>query len=446
MASIKRGFPLILITSGDLSSLKAPTEMHLNRLNRVVGYNRGEASEAASDFRSGARQPLMAYREPVTIELPGEDRALDEAIAATPDRSAVFLLHPHQGRPYLARTGSLRRRLHRILGRREQPSRFLHLRGIADRLDYWITGSHLESSLLFYEVARLHFPVEYAQLIKLRMPPYVKLLLGNPFPRTLVTSRLSGAGAPLYFGPFPTRQAAEQFESGVLDLFQIRRCQEDLAPAPTHPGCIYGEMNMCLRPCQEAVGREEYLGEVDRVAEFLSTGGASLLAAAESARDKLSQEMNFEEAARQHRRAEKIREVLRSSGELAREIGGLNVVVVTPSAEGGCVELWFVLGGCWHSPVTLRFEPEDGKAVSLDHRLRELAAGLRPPDLPVGVRQEHLALLARWFYSTWRDGEWLLFRNLEQLPYRKLVRAISRVSSQSRESLKPGDAPATSGR
>ena len=48
-----------------------------------------------------------------------------------------------------------------------------------------------------------------------------------------------------------------------LDLFQLRRCQEDLAPSPGHPGCIYGEMGKCLRPCQEAVSREEYAGEVE---------------------------------------------------------------------------------------------------------------------------------------------------------------------------------------
>jgi hypothetical protein len=43
-------------------------------------------------------------------------------------------------------------------------------------------------------------------------------------------------------------------------------------------------------------------------------------------------------------------------------------------------------------------------------------------------RQEYLALLARWYYSSWRDGEWLPIEDFESLPYRKLVHGISRVA------------------
>jgi hypothetical protein len=50
-------------------------------------------------------------------------------------------------------------------------------------------------------------------------------------------------------------------------------------------------------------------------------------------------------------------------------------------------------------------------------------------------RQEHLALLARWHYSSWRDGEWIQFESPEQAPYRKIVRAISRVHSVAQTSL-----------
>jgi hypothetical protein len=52
-------------------------------------------------------------------------------------------------------------------------------------------------------------------------------------------------------------------------------------------------------------------------------------------------------------------------------------------------------------------------------------------------KQEHLALLARWHYSSWSDGEWIGFPGLDQAPYRKLVRAISRVS-QKASSAQPG--------
>src|SRR5262249_23115546 len=154
-----------------------------------------------------------------------------------------------------------------------------------------------------------------------------------------------------YYGPFRSRATAEEFEARFCDLFQMRRCSEDLDPSPQHPGCIYGEMGMCLRPCQQVVGTEEYGHEVNRVLQFLSTGGQSLAGAVASARDRLSAEMNFEEAARQHKRLEKIEGVGRLKDELVADLDRLNGVAVTGSADEGAVELWFVYQGCWQAPL-----------------------------------------------------------------------------------------------
>jgi excinuclease ABC subunit C len=368
----------------------------------------------------------MWSRPPEIIDL---NRDPDGAVAAAPERPAVFLVHASAGAPYLARTVQLRRRLRRLLAERTGVSRALNLREVASRVEYWLTGSRLESSLALYWLARRHFPEVYPRLVKLRMPYYLRLILSNPYPRTQVTARLSG-GRSFYYGPFRSRAAAEQFESGVLDLFQLRRCQEDLAPSTGHPGCIYGEMNMCLRPCQLRVSAEEYRSEAERVLAFLETGGRSLAEPVEAARDRLSEELDFEAAAREHKRLETVERVLRDRDELACAVAGMTGVGVTPSAHPGAVELWFMLEGRWIEPVHLGFEVVEGKAVSLDHRLREIAAGLRLPEAAgARERQEHIALLARWYYSSWRDGEWLPFRSPAELPYRRLVKAVSRALS-----------------
>jgi len=70
--------------------------------------------------------------------------------------------------------------------------------------------------------------------------------------------------------------------------------------------------------------------------------------------------------------------------------------------------------------------------VSLDRKLRETFAAVAPRKLTVRERQEYLALLARWFYSSWRDGEWLGFESFGDIPYRKLVNAVSRVAAAGR--------------
>lgn len=366
-----------------------------------------------------------------------DDDAIDRLIATAPCTAAVFLLWPKEGAPYLGRTASLRRRVTRLLRRVNGPTPLLNLRAVASRLEFWPTGSRLTSLLYAWELGRRHFPDSYQRLLKLRMPAYVKLIRSHIFPRTHVTQRLTG-GSARFFGPFRSRASAERFESDVLDLFQIRRCQEDFDPSPEHPGCIYGEMNRCLRPCQQVVGVDEYGGEVRRLEEFLATAGASLLHAAASARDRASEELNFEEAARQHQRLERIQQVLSSRDELTREISRLDGVAVTPAAEPESLELWFLLGGAWSPPHPFELRSREGQPISLDRRLHALVAGAAPPRLGAGERQEHLAILARWYYSSWRDGEWLPFEGLDKVPYRKLVNAIHRVVTGAAADPGPG--------
>jgi excinuclease ABC subunit C len=338
----------------------------------------------------------------------------EEFLERTPNRPAVFLLWPHDGEPYLARTNVLRRRLARL-------ARMGKLRENIVRVDVWYTGSVLEAQARMYELAKVHFPKRYLELLHLRMPPYVKLLLANQFPRAVVSSQFSAAHA-VVCGPFRSRASAERFEEGFLDLFQIRRCQEDLVPSPEHPGCMYGEMGRCLRPCQEVVGIAEYRGEVDRVALFLETGGRSLIEPAEAARDQFSVELDFEQAARQHERIARIEEVMKLRDELARPLDKLHGIAVLRSAEPNAVELALVRKGHWQGIYRVSFGPE-----SLDGKLRELIAGVGETVRPARERQEYLAILARWFYSSWRDGEYLAIDNFDDIPYRRLVNAVSRV-------------------
>jgi excinuclease ABC subunit C len=70
----------------------------------------------------------------------------------------------------------------------------------------------------------------------------------------------------------------------------------------------------------------------------------------------------------------------------------------------------------------------EGRPVSMDQQLRSVFASVEAHKLTVRERQEYLALLARWYYSSWRDGEWLTFESWDEIPYRKLVHAISRVA------------------
>jgi excinuclease ABC subunit C len=335
--------------------------------------------------------------------------------------AAVFLIHLKQGQPYLARTTMLKRRLARLLAPRPG-ARLLDLSKIAERIEVWLTPTRLEQALTFYSLAKAHFPETYRKIVRLPSPPYLKVLLTNEFPRTMVTSRLSGR-ENLFFGPFRNRAEAEKWEGETLDFFQLRRCEEDLEPNPDHPGCIYGEMNQCLRPCQAWVGVNEYATEVKRLTGFIESHGVTLREAVAHARDRASENLEFEEAARQHKRLERVEGLLRMASEITGDIRKANGVSAVKA--GMSVRLYFMLDGIWQAPVEFDMKMQAGE--SMDRRLRQIVEGFAVSRPTLKEREEHLAMLARWFYSSWRDSEWLPFADRAELPYRKLVRLISRV-------------------
>ena len=130
----------------------------------------------------------------------------------------------------------------------------------------------------------------------------------------------------------------------------------------------------------------------------------------------------------QRKRLGKVEDVLKLRDDLARDVDRLNGVAITPSLAHDAVEMWFLRDGAWCPPQRFGFEVHEGKPVSLDHQLRDTFAAVAPRKLTVRERREYLALVARWFYSTWREGEWLSFDSYREIPYRKLVNAVSRVA------------------
>ena len=120
---------------------------------------------------------------------------------------------------------------------------------------------------------------------------------GNPYPRITVTHRPSQREADWAYGPFASRAAAERYADEALKLFLLRRCTDDLAPDPSHPGCVYSEMKMCLAPCYKGCTDERYGEEAAAVESFLATRGESRLVVLRTERDEASANLEFESAA-----------------------------------------------------------------------------------------------------------------------------------------------------
>ena len=369
---------------------------------------------------------------------PEADAEVFCAVVAAP---AVFLLRGEDANsePYVSKTANLRRRLQRLLSAPEEHTKRLNLRDRVRWIEYTLTGSDFESGFVLYQVLLAAFPKTYSNRLRLRFAPLVKLHLENEFPRASITTRLgriSGKRLPgknVYYGPFPSRMAAEKFMNDALDFFKMRRCVEDLHPDPKFPGCVYSEMKMCLAPCFRGCTDDEYRAEVVRVEDFLDSRGESLKRQLTAERDASSARMEFETAAAIHARLDKLAPVLQQLPEFVRRIDQLHAVIVQSSVQKSrqpeSVALFRVDGGALAGPLEFPISSaEHAKSQSMEARIQAALAAFPAAKLGSALeRMEHLAILRRWCDRGTRVGEIFFADAKGELPMRRLVRGIGRV-------------------
>lgn len=370
---------------------------------------------------------------------PGLETHFDDFPAAP----AVFALFPENPRgdgpavsPYLSQTHDLRRRLRRLLEIPRAPTRRLNLRAITRRIEYQLVGSSFEAQWLLFQLCRFYEPERFRRRLRLKPPALVKVKLRNRFPRCYSAERLLDDGS-LYFGPFPSRAAAERFTGEFLDLFKLRRCVPNLDPDPSHPGCIYSQMKMCLAPCFKGCTDEEYAEETRRVIAFLDSGGTSLDRELEAERAAASANLEFERAARAHHKIGKIKDVSRLRPPLVQAISHLHAIMLLRGAEEKTVVFFRVVAGEVRGPVSLSLAENVSAPISLDQQIQDLLASLvSPANAPEaeGTPErssvppwEHLSLLARWYYSSFRTGEIVMLPESREIPHSRLIKLCRKV-------------------
>jgi excinuclease ABC subunit C len=393
----------------------------------------------------------------------------DEILRSIPAQPGVFALRGPRAEdaPYLTQTTDLRRRMRRLLDPPESQSKRLNLRNKVARIEYTLTGSAFESSLVLYDAtAALFGYTEARRRLKLHTPYFLRMTMDNAFPRVYSTNKLSKRGLAQMYGPFPSRLAAERYCDSVLDLFKLRRCHEDLAPYPEHPGCVYGEMNKCIEPCKQACTPEQYAAEAAAVKKFFDTRGESMIIAIGLDREEASSGMQFEKAAALHAQWHKVKAVQALADVIVRPVPQLRAVIVQSGApgedhkeeaalfllEGGCLigperlstlgiravrEQTSVGSSLFAQPLMLQAVPLEGEPAadsalnSPEERATQALSALekkagKPSDL--ALLSDHLSLLRRWYYrpEKQRIGEIFFPNDDGTWPIRKILRGAAR--------------------
>ena len=212
---------------------------------------------------------------------PDRHAALVAQAASFPAAPGVYLFKDGRGRVlYVGKADLLRERIRSYFGL-SQDLRHVRMVERAERIEYVLTGTVSEAFLLEANLIKQHRPRYNIRLKDDKSYPYVKVTLGEDFPRILRTRTL-GDRTARYFGPYANAKSVDASLDLLQKLFPYRTCNLTIVagddgrgrtvPPSALPGgrpCLLYHLKRCTAPCVGATTKDEYRGTVDRSVQFL---------------------------------------------------------------------------------------------------------------------------------------------------------------------------------
>jgi excinuclease ABC subunit C len=202
---------------------------------------------------------------------------LQQKIRTLPASAGVYLYKNAEGQViYVGKAKNLRARVRSyfVEGIAENAKTGTLLREAVD-LDYIVLDNEREALALENNLIKQKKPRYNILLRDDKTYPYIKLTMGERYPRVYVTRRLRKDGS-LYFGPYFPTSLAYRLVDLIHRHFLIPSCKLDLDRHYPRP-CLQYYIGRCLGPCvKDLTTPERYTEAVHDVKLFLEGRGADL--------------------------------------------------------------------------------------------------------------------------------------------------------------------------
>lgn len=262
--------------------------------------------------------------------------AVEASIRLLPDRPGIYIFRGEDQEPlYVGKAKSLRKRGATYLRDDFEP-RLVNMLREAQKLDYLIADSEAEALALENNWIKQKQPRYNIRLRDDKTYPYLKLTLGEDWPRIVFTRRILDDGAE-YYGPYLPAGLARKAIKLVQKLFGIRVCRIPIDGGLERP-CLYYDMRRCLGPCVDGLTTAEaYRGAVEQARLFLKGRNDELIRDLKADMWRASEALDFEEAARLRDLLSEVEDI--SQRRKISSVRGEDVDIYGLFALGGSVSL-----------------------------------------------------------------------------------------------------------
>lgn len=366
-----------------------------------------------------------------------------EELRKLPNKPGVYIMHDSDDTIlYVGKAKNLHNRVRSYfkenIGRGPQIDKMVSL--IA-RFEYIVTDSELEALVLENNLIKEHCP-KYNTLLKDdKTYPYIKVTLGEDFPRVMMVRQMKKDRAK-YFGPFTNGGVKESIDL-LNKLYQLRTCSRKL---PRDCGkerpCLNYHIGQCCAPCQGNISKEDYAARIDKAIDFLNGKQQPILKELKEKMQQASENMDFEEAIKYRDLIESIKKVSETQ-KMSDNVGeDKDIIALAIDGNETVVQVFFLrngkLIGREHFYMTQVEEPTADNILTCFVKQFYAGTPFIPREIMLQEAIEDMELVERWLTS--RKGARVHLRVPLKGSKEKLVDLAARnaqlVLSQDRERIR----------
>ncbi len=372
-----------------------------------------------------------------------QDFDVQEELKKLPKKPGVYIMHDADDTIlYVGKAVNLHNRVRSYfkenIGRGPQIDKMVSL--IA-RFEYIVTDSELEALVLENNLIKEYAP-KYNTLLKDdKTYPYIKVTLGEEFPRIVMVRQMKKDKAK-YFGPFTNGGVKETIDL-INKLYLLRTCNRKL---PKEIGkerpCLNYHINQCCAPCLGGVSQEEYAKRIEQAIEFLNGKQQPIIKELKEKMQAASENMEFEEAMKYRDLIENIKKVSESQ-KMSDNVGeDKDIIALAIDGNETVVQIFFLrngkLIGREHFYMTQIEEPLADKILTSFVKQFYAGTPFIPREIMLQEPIEDMELVESWLTS--RKGTRVHLRVPQKGAKEKLVDLAARnaqlVLSQDRERIR----------
>ena len=272
---------------------------------------------------------------------------IEEELKKLPASPGVYIMHDaHDDIIYVGKAVILKNRVRQYFqSSRNHTPKIRRMVSQVARFEYIVTDSEMEALVLECNLIKQHRPKYNTMLKDDKTYPYIKVTVGEDFPRILLVRSMKKDKAR-YFGPYTSAQSVRDTIDLVQKIYMLRNCSRNL---PRDIGkerpCLYYHMGQCEAPCKGGVSKEAYAGHVKDAIHFLGGNFEPVISMLTEKMMAASAELDFEKAASFRDLLASVKQIDQKQKITSAEQDDKDVIAFAREKDDAVVQVFFIRGG-----------------------------------------------------------------------------------------------------